>query len=401
MISHSLSTRAGLTLTLLGLLTLFPPQARVQAQTESKFELQRFQDRYGFPPPIPVYITGYSADAKAVLQNDLLFMGFKNGSEAEAKFIISGRNTADRVEARVVEKINQHQVLGKAYTGGNQRALIHALADVIAETITLKPGIAQTKIVFRTDLGPAHTEIYIADYDGYNARPVTQDKALTVAPCWMGKGGLMYSSYKTGNPKIYSHVLASGARHLLTPYAGSNISPAVSPDGKKVAMILSKAGSPDLYVANVDGSGLTRLTTTREDESSPCWSPDGRTILFVSRSRGPASLFTIPVTGGTMRRIATKGAANATEPDWSPDGKWIVFTTLSRVFKICIIPAAGGSIDVLAEGEDPSWAANSRAVIFCKGPDHAKKLSLLDVPTKEVKDIGRILMSNSQPCWAK
>jgi TolB protein len=261
--------------------------------------------------------------------------------------------------------------------------------------------IAQTKIAFRTDTAPGRAEAYIADYDGFNAQAVTRDAALTTAPCWAGKDMLFYTSYKLGNPRVYYHHLTSGKRGSITPFPGSNISPAVSPDGKSVAMILSKGGSPDLYVADANGQNLKRLTTTREEESSPCWSPDSRTILFVSRARGPARLFTIPATGGTMKPIATRGVPNATEPDWSPDGKWIVFTALFRDFQICLVPAQGGDAVVVVAGEDPSWARNSRAVIFCHGPDHGKKLSLLDVPTKQVKDIARISMSNSQPNWAK
>jgi TolB protein len=120
----------------------------------------------------------------------------------------------------------------------------------------------------------------------------------------------------------------------------------------------------------------------------------------VSKESGANALYAISASGGTPRRIATKGVSNPTEPDWSPDGKWIVFTSLMRDFNICIVEAKGGLAEVLVSGEDPSWAPNSRAVIFCKGPDHAKRLSLLDVPTKQVKDIARIRESNSQPNWA-
>jgi TolB protein len=167
-------------------------------------------------------------------------------------------------------------------------------------------------------------------------------------------------------------------------------------------MILSKGGSPDLYVANIDGSSLKQLTTTREAEFSPCWSPDGRTLCYGSRERGATLLFSIAANGGAPRHLATTGAPSPTEPDWSPDGKWIAFTSLTKYgFNICIVPAEGGSPRVVAGGEDPSWAPNSRALIFCHGPDRAKRLSLLDVPTKYVKDLGRILESNSQPSWAK
>jgi TolB protein len=212
---------------------------------------------------------------------------------------------------------------------------------------------------------------------------------------------LFYASYKLGQPCIFSHQLTSGARSAVARFSGANISPAVSPDGKKLAMILSKSGSPNLYVSDLSGGNLKQLTFSREGESSPCWSPDSETICYVSRERGPASMFTISARGADKRRLITNLAPGPTEPDWSPDGKWIVFTSQRHDFEICIVSAQGGNAIDLAPGEDPTWAPNSRAVIFCKGPDHAKKLSLLDVPTKQVKDVARILESNSQPSWAR
>jgi len=231
---------------------------------------------------------------------------------------------------------------------------------------------------------------------------VTSDSSIVAGPCWMGKGALVYASYKLGNPYIFSHVLASGARQAVARHPGDNYSPAVSRDGTRVAMILNKGGNPDVYVANADGSGLKQLTNTREAESSPCWSPDNRTLCYVSRQSGRAGLFIVSAAGGAARSISTVGAPSPTEPDWSPDGKWIAFTSMTGGFQIYIVRATGGeAIGPLAAGEDPSWAPNSRALMFCTGRDHGKVLSLLDVPTKQVKTLGRIQESNSQPSWAK
>ncbi len=372
----------------------------VQAASSTQIDISRSLTVDGFLKPIPVNISGFTGEADGVLKNDLLFMGIVNVSAAEAKFLITGSNQG-HVEGRVLEKFNQQQRLAKAYNGGTIRAQTHALADEIAKELTGKPGIAQTKIAFRVETGAGKSEIYISDYDGQNAQSVTQDSSIAAAPAWAGTSALYYDSYKLGRLNVFYHDLNSGTRRCITPYGGSSMSPAVSPDGRQVAMILSKGGSPDLYVANRDGSNLRQLTKTREAESSPCWSPDGTSICFTSRVRGPASLFVVSASGGPMKRIPTTGVPNATEPDWSPDGKWIIFTTQMRDFNICLVKASGGIAQVVVAGEDPTWAANSRAVIYCQGPDHAKSLSLLDVPTKEHKTIGRFLQSNSQPSWAR
>lgn len=352
----------------------------------------------GFLQPIPVSINGFTGEADSVLRNDLLFMGFKFVGPTEARFLITGSN-AGRLEGRVIDQATKGQLLGVAFSNGTLRQQVHAFADQVATNLTGLPGIAQTKIVFKAEAGLGRSEVYIADFDGYGPVPATRDGSIVANPGWVDKGSIVYSSYKLGNPSVFSQDLGTGSRRTVSRQPGDNYSPAVSRDGRRVAMILNKNGSPDLYVANVDGTGLTQLTRTREAESSPCWSPDNRTICFASREgRG---IFTISADGGAPRRVST-GVGTCTEPDWSPDGRWIAFTVLRREFEICIVPAQGpSSVYTVVRGEDPSWAPNSRALIFCAGPDHSKRLSLLDVPTKQVKTLARVLESNSQPSWAK
>jgi TolB protein len=350
--------------------------------------IPKTKDTLGFTKPIPVNVSGFTGEADSVLKNDLLFMGVQHVPLDQAQFLVTGSN-AGRVEGRVNDKVSKTQLFAKAYSGGTTRAQIHALADDVAFLLTQQKGIAQTKMAFKAESGPARSEIYLADYDGFNPQAVTRDQSMVAGPCWLGRSALVYGSYKPGNIHIFAQQLGTGARSAVARYAGGNYSPAVSPDGTRIAMILSKGGSPDLYVANIDGSALKQLTSTREAEYSPCWSPDSRTICYGSRDLGAPLLFT------------TSGAPSPAEPDWSPDGRWIAFTSQGGAFQICIVPSTGGVAIPLVEGEDPSWAPNSRALLFCRGLDHAKQLSLLDVPSKQVKHIARILGSNSQPSWAK
>jgi TolB protein len=351
---------------------------------------------------IPISITGYTGEANTVVRFDLELAGFELTSADKAQYLLSGKNDGAQVEGRLTDRLSKASLLAKAYTGGNTRSQTHALADEVIQVVTGVPGVARTKIAFKTEKGNGNSEIYISDYDGYNATPVTDDNSIVAAPSWLSKKWhLFYTSYKGGFPWIYSHNLTSGERVVFAKYPGLNATPVVSPDGRRVAMILSKAGSPDVWVANIDGTGLTQLTKTKEDESSPCWSPDGSKICFASRVNERRSLFVVPSSGGAMSRLATDGVSNPSEPDWSPDGKTIVFTSQMGNFNICTIPAQGGAAELLVGGEDPSWAPNSRTVIFTRRTGNKRVLSLLDAPTKRVKDTAQISGSRSQPSWAK
>ena len=269
--------------------------------------------------------------------------------------------------------------------------------------LTQTRGIARTRVAFKVKAANNTGEIYVADYDGHGAAPITADRAIIAAPSWgPGSEWLAYTSYKLNNADVFSHNLVTGERHIVARYGGSNMSPAVAPGGRLVAMILSKGGKPDLYVADIHGRGLQQLTHAREGVASPCWSPDGQTICYVSSDDGPAQLYRIGANGGTPQRIRTTGVFNATEPDWSPDGKTIAFTTQRGGFEVCIVPAAGGDVQSLVSGQDATWAPNSRTLMFCKrGAGGPLSLSLLDVPTKRVKDVPLNLGNCSQPTWAR
>jgi len=369
----------------------------------SQISITNVVNRPGETPPIWVSMSGFTGEAAQVLEFDLYVQGFAFTNAENAQYLISGSNNGN-LQGRVTDKFNKSVLVSKAYSGVPLRRQAHAFADNFVEALGRK-GIALTKIAFKAEFGGsvnAYDEIYIADFDGHNAQAVTRDHTIVAAPCWVpGRFALYYDSYKLGNPAIFSHDLSTGVRKTVAWYGGSSISPAVSPDGRKVAMILSKDGWTDLYVANADGSDLKRLTKSPEDESSPCWSPDGQWICFATKIKERRMLCKVPASGGPAQRIPTVGVLNPTEPDWSPDGKWIAFTAQMGSFEICVVPSQGGNVTELVAGADPSWAPNSRTLVFVRGR-YSDRLSLLDVPTKQFKDVARLSSGvNSQPSWAR
>lgn len=366
---------------------------------DASIDLNRDRES-GFPKAIPVYFSGYPPEIDSVLKNDLLFMGIDSVPESQANYTLTGKYDGSQVEGSLMDKINKNYLLRQAFKGGNSRTQTHALADAVAVALARGPGIAQTKIAFKAQRGTTR-EIFISDFDGYGSQQVTSDNTISAAPCWAGKETLFYTSYKLGNPDIFSHHLTTGKRTPVARYLGLNTSAAVSPNGQYLAMILSKGGNPDLYVSDINGGNLRRLTTTAQEESSPCWSPDSREICYVSKSSGQNRLYRISASGGTARQIQTAFASNCTEPDWSPDGKWIAFTSQAGSFRICIVPSNGGDAVVLADGEDPSWAPNSRSLIIVRRQNNNRVLSLLDAASKRVKDVARVWESTSQPSWSR
>jgi TolB protein len=370
-------------------------------RAQEEINIQQQVSVLGQTKPIPVSLEGFTGEAAEVLKFDLYVQGFSFVTPDAAQYRISG-GSAGNVQGTLTDTVSRSVKFSRSYTGASLRRQAHAFADDIVFAITGKKGIGQTKIAFKAQAPTGNGEIYVSDFDGHNAQAVTHDNAIVAAPAWVpGRLAIYYTSYQPGTPDIFYHSLSSGQRRIIAGFSGLNTSAAVSPDGSRLAMILSKSGSPNVWVCNADGSNFKQLTFSPEDESSPCWSPDGQWICFATKIHERRVLAKIPAGGGEVERIPTSGVSNPTDPDWSPDGKWIAFTSQMGDFSICVVPAGGGTATVLVPGQHPSWAPNSRTLVLNRDTGYRQTLSVLDVMTKQVKDIGRISGNDSQPAWAK
>jgi TolB protein len=348
---------------------------------------------------VKVSLSGFTGEAESVLKFDLSVLGMEITPPDTAEYLVAGHENG-RIEGTLSVAGSTRPLWARTYAGAATRSQAHAFADDIVKEIRQTAPIFQGRIAFRLEKGGA-TEIYVADFDGANPIPLTHDGALVQGPSWAPGGQrLFYTSWKNGATQILEHNLETGMRRVFAGYPGTSFSPEVSPDGQKVAMILSMGGSPNLYVSDIGGGNPRQLTHSRDEDSSPCWSPDSRTICFVCR-KGRARLETIGVEGGQPQPVRVGIAGNLTAPDWSPDGKWIAFTSGSGNFSLWVMPAGGGVAQQLVEGEDPCWAPNSRTIIFSRRANNKRILCLLDVPTKHVKDVRQLSGSCSEPSWAR
>jgi Tol biopolymer transport system component len=127
----------------------------------------------------------------------------------------------------------------------------------------------------------------------------------------------------------------SGLMQLTDTPGASNIDPAWSPDGQRLAFASNRAGGADwdIYVMSADGSNIVRRTSGGYN-ADPAWSPDGRQIAFTSRLNGSAAISVVAADGNAATRVLLDRPGYDGNPAWSPDGRQITFSSDWRAYDI-------------------------------------------------------------------
>jgi TolB protein len=189
----------------------------------------------------------------------------------------------------------------------------------------------------------------------------------------------------------------TGARHRIIDAPGTNSGAAIAPDARRIALTMSFTGNTELYLTSIGGGRAKRLTQTPGVEASPSWSPDGRELVFASDlGGGGPGLFKISSSGGNPQPLRT-GYRHCTEPDWSPDGKRVAFNALTGGQQVVVLDLASGDTTLIGPGENPSWGADSRHLVYAR--DGSLVMHNVDLGTSValVTGAGRI----SEPSWTR
>ena len=206
------------------------------------------------------------------------------------------------------------------------------------------------KVLYRADgggyLDDGYTHLFVLSADGSTPRQVTSgpyNHGGTSA--WTPDGdALIFSAnrqdewqYDPLDSEVHRVDLNTGAITALTSREGPDGSPALSPDGSRIAY----TGFDDeyqgyqitrLYAMNADGSSSEMLTVDLErDVENPTFSADGSTIYFQYDDAGTTKLGAIAASGGSVREIATDvGGTSIGRP--YPGGSFSVATTGAVAF---------------------------------------------------------------------
>ena len=312
-----------------------------------------------------------------------------------------------RIETRLFDVIKGSFIAGKRYFGNpdDLRLISHKFSDEVMYRLTGQKGIFLTKIAFVSDRS-GKKEIYLMDYDGHNLTPVTNHRSITLSPAWSPDGKkLIFTSYKKGNPDVFMRELFYGRETRISHYRGLNIAPEWSPDGTKIVLTLSQdSGNSDIYLINLKGEKIKRLTSDWANDVSPCWSPDGREIAFVSNRSGSPQIYIMEVRSKKVRRLTFDGSYN-TSPAWSPKGDAIAFAGMrDGSFAIYTIATDGSGLTQLTpatvSSEDPSWSPNGRHIVFSSNRSGRKKIYIMLTDGSEQKMVTTGKGNDTNPCWS-
>jgi len=252
------------------------------------------------------------------------------------------------------------------------RDMAHHVSDVVFNELTGIEGAFSTQIMYVTamdhDQG-RHFALNIADADGYGVRKVLESMEPILSATWSPDGKMVsYVSFEQdGRPAIYLHEVATGNRQILTSFAGLNGAPSFSPDGKRMALVLSKDGNPDIYILDLQTRRLRRITRHYGIDTEPTWTADGKSLVFTSNRGGQPQIYQLRLADFQIQRLTFEGDYNA-KASVLKDGSGLVMVhRRNGIFHIALLDLNRGRLSVLTEttlDESPSVAPNGSMLIY-------------------------------------
>jgi Tol biopolymer transport system component len=170
--------------------------------------------------------------------------------------------------------------------------------------------------------------------------------------------------------------------------------PAVSPDGGRVAIVLRRNGKRQLDVLSSDGAELQPIAEGIVPQGSSGWSPDGKWIVTGGSDATGPGLFKIPLEGGSPVRLASGTALN---PVWSPEGNLIVYAGRNvRTFSPLLAVRPDGTSVKLPEiilrrlGERVRFLPDGKSLIYMGGLLASQDFWLLDLASMKSRLLTRL-----------
>jgi len=312
-----------------------------------------------------------------------------------------------------VKNSGSPQVLGKTYSDAagddGARHLAHRFAnDIIYRLGGAINGITLSQIAFISSRS-GHKELWLMDYDGAAQHQLTRLNSISLSPRISPDGDrIAFVNFGKGVQLAMFSVELN--RTVAFPsFGGTNVTPAWSSDGRKLAFSSSMRGNPNIYVSDASGANLRRITEGPGPDVSPVWNPKTNSqIAFVSGRSGLPQVYIIEADGANLQRMTDTGYA--VSPSWSPNGQFLAFAWRRNYG-----PGAPGGQDIYIMdvatrqwvqlthdsglNDFPSWSPDGRHIVY--ESRHGARSEIWSMLADGSK--ARALTSsgnNSQPNWS-
>ena len=304
-------------------------------------------------------------------ETEVIFNDFKI---LNIDYLVIGKIVKDGISISVVydifdinkgKKIRTSTVYG---IPNKNRQLGHYVSDGIYEEITGMKGISSTKILYVTE--NKNFNLMVADADGSNEQILLKSNDPIISPAWSPDSKkVAYVSFETGMAKVYIQDIATGQRELAIENSSQISSPSWSPDGKFLSLTMYQDGNAEIYILNLKNRNLTRLTNHFSIDTESSWSPKGSKIMFTSGRSGSPQLYEIDTRrfNAKPKRITFDGNYNA-KGSYLPNNEGFIFVHReNKNFQIAIKyfnenfirPLTNAQLD-----ESPSISPNGNVIVY-------------------------------------